>query len=42
MEPATAEEAQQLEADLGTLLPGTAWPDLLDPVVLERFLSSGG
>ncbi|MFK0047731.1 hypothetical protein ACIQU4_27320 [Streptomyces sp. NPDC090741] len=41
MEPATAEEAEQLAADLGPLLPGTAWTDLLDPGVLERFLDEG-
>ncbi|MFI1769116.1 hypothetical protein ACH41H_44790 [Streptomyces sp. NPDC020800] len=40
MEPATAEEAGQLEADLGPLLPGTAWTDLLDPAGLEHFLNA--
>ncbi|MEO3978971.1 hypothetical protein [Streptomyces sp. CAU 1734] len=40
MEPATAEEAAQLEADLGPLLPGTAWTELLDAAGLERFLDA--
>ncbi|MFD7556484.1 hypothetical protein ACFV9E_18340 [Streptomyces sp. NPDC059835] len=40
MEPATAEEAGQLAADLGPLLPGTAWTDLLDAAGLERFLNA--
>ncbi|WP_332756902.1 hypothetical protein [Streptomyces sp. MT206] len=40
MEPATAQEAEQLEADLGPLPPGTEWTDLLDPALLEAFLDA--
>lgn len=41
MEPATAQEAEQLEADLVPLPAGTEWTDLLDPALLEAFRDVG-